>query len=362
MTSSILFVGGEDIDFSQINGTVWAPTSFANTFRSGYARQAMTFVTGSNTVDTTHYLRGSFASTTSFWSTYRYNYVDGGGTPGGSQSIPCRFVDSTGVVRLRIRFTATFSGPNDTFVVEKINAAGTITQIGSTSTGRYCSNVVNSGTPTVPDKIDVFINYAVSGTFAVYLNGTQTFTFSGDVTTDSTTTLAGLDMGVAFQTNNSGNQNYFSEAIVATRDTRNFSLVTQAPTANGNTHNWDGGTAANAAAAAMATAQLAPQFSGTAGQIQEYQVTPAIPTGNQSVISVVQKAQATVGSTGPSKFDFMVRTASTDYTSTPDTVPTTAWGTFSNNWDTNPNTSAPWATSDLPASSTSFNMGLKSVT
>lgn len=107
--------------------------------------------------------------------------------------------------------------------------------------------------------------------------------------------------------------------------------------------------------------QSSPDYSLTATEIQEYEVTPAMPSGSFGVVSLVQHGQVTISATGPQHIEFMVRTGGTDYTSA-SIAPTTGWVTYANNWDTNPHTSAAWATTDLADASTSFNIGYKSLT
>lgn len=381
MTSPILFAGGEDLDFTFVNGSSFGVLNStpnlnpdgtmgiltgANSFRSGFSRLAMTICARGG--DVSHYLRASFAATTSFWTSFRCNYETPGSSSGGTISsipVPFRLVDSSGLVRILVKFAGVASAPNDTFKVFTQNAVGTQVQIGSTSTGPWDSVVASSGGTWLPvaDKIDVFVNYAVAGQITIYQNGTQVFNFSGDVTTNSVTTLAGVDLGFNMVVgNNIGGFTAYSEVIVSTNDTRNFSMVTQVSTANGNTHNFDGGTAANLASTNMFSGDSSPNYASSAGLIQEYQVTPAMPAGGYAVISVVHKARLTIGTTGPAHAEFMVRTGAADFTSTPDAAPSTGWSTFIYNWDLNPNTSAPWLTTELPASSTAFNMGLKAIT
>lgn len=354
MTSSILFAGGEDIDFlsttpyTTTSGT--APSILIDTtaghFRSGFARYGLGVQYSVFTSGTLSIPSGLFNVSSYWFSTWIYT---GSGTTGGATNA-LFFYDNNGLPRLKV--TSAASGLPGVYT---INTAGTVTQLGSNASAMFAANTLI--------KLDIFINYAVSGSFKMYFNGTPVYSFSGDVTTNSVTSLGSrIDMIIWFTSSGSSSLFTYSEVMVSTRDTRNLSLVTQVPTANGNTHNWDGGTASNAASNLASVAQANPQFSGTSGQIQEYEVTPTIPTGSYGVISVVQKAQATIGASGPQHFDFMVRTGSTDYTSSPDIAPTSGWSTFSYNWDTNPNTAVPWTTSDLPSSSTSFNMGLKSVT
>lgn len=370
MTSPILFVGGEDIDFTPVNTVILAsgatggqfqPSSTANAFRSGYARHAMQHIGFTNGVDNVRYIRTNpLFSSSQFWVTFRLNCQQGNGNVAGA-FIPVRLVDSNGVVRLYVKFTAANgSPPNDTFGVFKENAALSSTQLGSNSTSRFSS--CTGSLLATPDKIDIFVNYAVSGQITLYLNNTQTFNFTGDLTTDGQTALAGVEFGQAVGSPNSFSPStYYSEGLVSTLDTRTNSVFTQTATANGNTHNFDGGTAANIAATSQSTGDANPNFSGTAGQINEYQVTPAMPTGNFGVISVVHKIRALAGASGPQKMDDLVRTGGTDYASS-DISLGGGWQTYANPWDLNPNTGIAWAVGDLVNASTAFNLGLKSVT
>ncbi len=505
MTSSILFAGQEDLSFSTLGQTfsvgASGPISIDTTagrFRSGYARYAITI--GQNGVPASNFVRASFANTTSFWTTAR----NWGQNPAGSvvNAQALRWCDSGGVVRLRIRNTSnTPAGPH---AIEKVNAAGTATQLGSNV------SIFNVG-QSVPDKIDIFINYNTSGQFTIYLNGTQIFSFSGDVTTDGQTTLGLFDLGETGCSNTvTICLSAWSEVIIATRDTRNMSLVTLPPGAPGNSSSWTSststqtisssgtfsgtyagalntvfyskvtstyggqltsiamslnagltgniqmalysdnggspstpltrlalsgtvtnptsgtqtfsiaggpsitsntvywvafvssanytanqtnGTSANfgatqasatlpsSAAGVLTTNNLwvqmnvatpnvglnqeqdaSPDSSPTALQIQEYQLQNTLPAaGSFSILTVVQHTRATVGSSGPQHIDFAVRTGGSDFFS-PDQLPSTAWGVMTYNWDTNPNTTAAWQGSDLPAASTSFNFGYRSNT
>lgn len=365
---SNLFAGGEDLDFTSPNGSIITAVNggfdsigletTAGSFRSGYARHAIAIFTLTNTVDKR--IRATLnAATTAFWTTYRVNYKNFNGNGVVNVLNPMRFLDASGVERIRITYTGTFGSPNDTFKVQSVNAAGTVVQLGSNSTGRYCSTAAVQGYLPAPDKIDVFMNYAVAGQISVYLNGALTYNFTGDVTTNSVTTLAAVDLGP--HTNGPNGYSAFSEVLIDTLDTRNANLVTRVATANGNTHNFDGGTAANAATTTMSTGDASPQFALTAGLIDEYQTTPALPTGNFNVRAVVHKARAAIGATGPTKFEFMVRTGGADFVSS-DISPTLAWATYGYSWELNPNTGVAWATSELVNASTAYNMGLKSVT
>jgi hypothetical protein len=348
---TILFAGGEDLDFLPIGGAYglsgssgfYINSSFTASYRSGYARHSLSNV---NAGVNTNFLRAVFAATTSFWVSARVQCATNQAPSGNAWIMTLN--DSNNIRRLRLRNTT--GSPVGPYALEKVDASGAATQLGSNSIAGL------SSTPSVPDKIDIFVNYAVAGSAAVYFNGVQVISFTGDVTTNSVTSLAQLDLGT-WGTGNSSITTNWSEVIVSTTDTRNMSLVTQAPSANGNTVAFSSGAPSHVNATLAQDGN--PDYSATAGQLQEYQVGQAIPSGTFSVVSVVQHVRATIGSTGPQHIDFATRVGTTDYFSTDQTV-STAWGLVSYNWDNNPATSAPWSTADLAASSTAFNMGYRS--
>lgn len=359
---TVLFAGNEDLDFQYLGqGTpVFADSGIrldatAGRFRAGYARYAITFDQHNqnngwpiNSV----YARAVFGNTTQFWFSGRIVVNNAGVNPG---AIGLRFRGPGMIERIRLTNTGTLAaGP---YSVSTVNAAGTVVSLGNTSAGFTVG-------PTDPDKLDVFINYAVAGSILVYINKTLIFSFVGDVTTDGATQLQLADFGAfCYVTSFAGSGEYtaWSEVIVSTTDTRDLSLVTQVPTANGNTHNWDAGTAANIAATSLATGDATPNYALSAGLIQEYQVTPALPGGFFSVVSVIHKARLAASAAPPQNVQFMVRVAGADFTSG-SVSPGLSYGTISNNWDLNPATSAVWQVADLPDTSASYNMGLKSIT
>lgn len=506
MTSPILFTGQEDISFQGIGSNIstvsTAPitintTSSSGQFRAGYARYSINVQ--QNTINGNFWIRNANPfSASSFWTSGRL-FAAPGSVNNGSGWSTMRWLDSNGVVRLLIKTTTIFGS---VLQIYKQDASSTQTQLGSNT---------NSGvsiSPSPPDKIDVFINYSVAGTFALYVNGFQIFSYSGDVTTNGMTSLSYADWGMACGSTVSGIQysNHWSECIVATQDTRNMSLVTQAPLANGNTASWTtsstsstissagaiantnnsantvyyvrfvttgiqngslssvqvslnasltgtlnmaiysdlngapntrlgqgnaatnpgggavvfpiagvtllGGTTYWVAMLASATwnyvqsgsqgtgtlytqaiasfpatasgtsgnsqivcqinftqpnvslstaTQSGPDYSATATQVQQYQSANTMPTGTFAVISMVQHGQCTLAPGGVQHIEFGVRTGGNDFFS-PDLSPIIPWSLLTYNWDTNPNTTLAWATTDFPAQSTSFNMGYKATT
>ncbi len=326
---TILFAGGEDSDFLSIGGG--GISTSVNNRRSSYSRCALG---GINTFGA--WISGYSFSASSFWTTLRVNNM----TTSGNAYLFTAY-DTNFVRRLQFRCSGNIFFPA-TMNVEKVNAAGSATSLGTYTQPQ--GTAIGGQT----DKIDIFVNYAVSGQILIYMNGLPLFSYSGDVTTDSVTSLCHVGTGVCGSTTA-----WFSEMIVADVDTRNFSLQTLAPVANGNTHNWDTGSPAAANVNEITLDDTTLDGSTTAGQIDQYTI-PAPVSGSLSIMAVGISARMTKGTTGPSKMDLGVRSSGADYWSS-DLTLITAWGNYQNWWSTDPATSAAWT--GLPT-----NIGLKSVT
>jgi hypothetical protein len=356
--SPILFAGQEDLSFIGINGPISTSstggivlntTSASGQFRSSYARCSINLQGGvyaSVALNTFLIRTGAAFSASTFWTSGRI-WAAAGTIP--SSNFPfMRWLDANGVVRLLI---ATASNSGSILSVYKVNAAGTQTQLGFNTTSGV------SASPATPDKIDVYIDYT-NNVFTLYINGTRVFNYLGDLTTDGNTSLSYVDYGMAVGSSNAFTaSNHWSECIVATQDTRQMSLVTQVPGASGNTTAFTSGAASNVNGTSVSP--TTPDYSSSVNQVQQYQVGQSIPAGSFSVISVVQHAQSSVSSAGPQHFQFSVRSGGADYF-TSNLAPSTGWSLLSSNWDINPNTATTWQTTDLPASSSSFNFGYKS--
>ena len=126
----------------------------------------------------------------------------------------------------------------------------------------------------------------------------------------------------------------------------------RAPTAHGNTHNFDTGSpaASNVNETSLNDATL--DGSASAGQIDQYTI-PSIAAGTFTITAVGVSARCQKGASGPTKMDLGVRSGGSDYWSS-DQALTTTWAGYQNWWVTDPNTAATWAA--LPS-----NIGLKSV-
>jgi hypothetical protein len=329
--TTVYFAGGEDSEFIQSGGGSVDTTS--GHWRSSWARCAL----ATNNNPSTWQNLAPFSAST-FWATARLfvNVATNGNT---INTDLIAFLDSGGVKRLAIRGTGTAGQ----LKAVKINAVGTVTQIGSNFTWPGASALSGA-----PDKLDLNVTYAVAGALTFYLNGVQLFTFSGDVTTDSVTSLATIQFSGL-----TSNGHDWSEVIVTDADTRSLGLLSLPPVANGNTHNFDTGTPAAANVNEITLSDATLDGSSTAGQIDEYTIG-SLPAGSFTILAVGVSARMQKSATGPSKMDLLLRSGTTDYASA-DQVLTTSWANYQNWWATDPNTSASWAA--LPA-----NIGLKSVT
>jgi hypothetical protein len=230
----------------------------------------------------------------------------------------------------------------------KRNAAGTYTQLGSNFT-------VSAMNTTGVFSLDINIVYGVSGSVTIYFAGTSVFSFSGDTTTDSATTLNSVEFaGMA-----AGSSNVvWSEVIIADSDTRSMGLWLLNSSTSGTDTQWTG-TASNVNKAAISDSTFIS--SGTAAQINEYKTGGiAVPTGVYLVPAVTQSMRALAAATGPQHVDMGFNFNGSRFWSS-DFAPGLSFGNFSNLvWPTNPSTSAPWTVSDLTAAT--FNYGVQSTT
>jgi hypothetical protein len=344
---TIYLAAGEDIDVGGTaandpgsGGSFSVSTSTTN-FRSAYCRCCLQTTSGGAASDPpTNRLGYGFSSAISqFWFHCQFQTNSAsGGTLSNAQLF--RFCDGT-TSRLAVRGT----GTNGQLKISKRTAAGTFTDLVTGTSGAFTSGVT---------AVDLFVNYAVSGQVTLYLNGVQVADYTGDVTTDSATTLSGFTFG-GIQT---AVQNGISEIIVSSSDTRGKALWTLTPQAAGNTQSWTPNTVTNINEVTLSDATF---ISTTANDsLSEWTTSTSIPSGSWSVDAIVQSARVEVAVSGPQHFDWVIRTADgTDNLAGDSNAPITSFGNFKNKiWATNPKTGTAWATSDI---TTGFNLGIKSL-
>lgn len=340
--TTVYFAGGEDIDFTMFSGMI--ANANGGRFRPAFARCSIGDGSG-NAASLAQNCQPFAASV--FWAQARFCNSF---APGQVNNFALMtFADSGGVVRLRLVVTSFATGVAQ-IKVTKISAALVETTL---FTGSIIWDNVATGQEAT--AITFNINYAVAGSIQLYYKGVSIGSFAGDITTDAVTSLAFIQL----RGTGGGNNCFWSECIVGDFDPRSCSLQTFAPVANGNTHNFDTGTPAAANVNETLVSDATIDGSTVAGQIDEY-TTAAVATGTFAVIAYGVSARALQAAGGPTKMDLAVRTAATDFFSADITLLTTFTG-YQNWWTNNPNTVAPWLTSQI-GNTAGFNIGIKSVT
>ncbi len=339
---TILFAGGEDTSFTLIGtaaGSTFGGGGIAG--RSSFGRAGVKVPSPQSTADppANRARTPTFTAGTIIW-VHAVLSVPDNSTTNNEQVLIVRSPD--GVSRILLRQTATAG----LYKVSKRNAAGTITDLGTAST------TLSLG---VVHQLDMQIDYSGSGSVLLYFDTLLNMTFSGDPRTDAATQLNQVDLaspGVAFTITGG-----WSEVIVADEDTRTMSVWTLNPAATGNTQSWTPNTLANINKPVIDDATVI----GTSlnDQLSEWTTPTTPPSGAWAVRAIVQEARVRVGFTGPQHFDWVLRTASTDYTAGASVAPTIGFNNFGNQiWATNPNTTGDWDIGDI---TTGFDLGIKSL-
>lgn len=339
---NLFFIGGEDSDFTSI-GNVGVDTTSTH-FRSSYARCALM----SSPIAVGGCWAANFdAPHASFWATARLYITLNSNVTSSAASRIMAFTDN-GTVRLAIVPNWRSFVANNTFAWQlvKIDATGTITILATAA--------VNLDTNLL-QKLDVFVNYATAGQVQVFLDGTKIIDYSGNVTTNSATTLSSIQLGSPCADGAAG-ATYWSECVVADTDTRGMALATLAVNAAGNAQQWSGAnTDINETTLNDATAIS----SLSNGQISEWTVTvPSAITTTTGVLAVAVSARAAKGTSGPQNLAGMVRSGGADYASSNMSGLAATLGKVQTSWLVNPATGLAWSASDLL--NAGFNIGLQS--
>jgi hypothetical protein len=334
----ILFAGGEDMDFTLVGTTGVGTAGSGSNYATGYAREAIEISSETNAVPpASRVTTPAFTANSAIWVHAREYLSNLDGTNYSMVNV----LSPDGVTRILVRTTGTAG----TWKISTGNAAGTITDLVSMSSECFTAGVGNI--------LDLYINYGTSGQVTLYCNGVSVANYTGNVATNSATQLNQVVLGG----NNSSDATSWSEVIVSTTSTLGLRLVTLAPAANGNTDNWDVGGVSNVDETTLNTSNY--NASGTAGEIQLYTVTPtSLPSGSWTVVDLWENIYAQVETSGPQHIEAMVRTGSTNYTSSNLAPAQGSWTWVSNDWQTNPYTGVPWTASDLGAAG--FDMGFES--
>jgi hypothetical protein len=336
--AQLLYAGGEDIDFI-CNGGGTCAVNLAG-YRTGWAREAYAAAGSTSDPPINRFATATFSANSTLWIHAQICIVSGGGCSGNgttSNAQMLRILDSSGNPTLIIRGTGTAGQ----LKISSRSSAGAFTDLVT------CSSAFNVSLT----QIDLYVNYGTSGEVTLYGNSVQVCDFTGNVTNgDGATTLNQVEFASA-----STAYSAWSEIIVATTDTRAMARFTANTVGNGNTTGFSGTNICSAIWNATSFNDANYGYSGSSNVLHECTINSAIPPGAYNVLGLVMSARALVGASGPLHFNFLTRTAGTDYPSS-NFAPTTSFSSFTNYIQTvNPATSSPWAVSDFQASG--FNVG-----
>ena len=198
---TILWCGGEDIDFAAMGNTYTSTAQCSTAFaRAGYGNG-------------TYAITPELAPFTSIWAHF---YVADPRTGLHSKIMFRESIASNKAIAIR--------GSYADLLITSYNGTTHTTLVTATDVLTYD-----------PTAFDVqLISYGAAGTVNVYANGVLIATYTGDLTVCGAASLSCFYFGSA------SNDEFFSEIIIADEDTRLMRLKTLAPNADGDTNDWTG--------------------------------------------------------------------------------------------------------------------------
>ncbi len=328
---ALYFAGGEDIDFPLGSAIAIGTTSGTHYRAGGYARCGVKSAGARSNVFTA-------GVQTSCWLSFRWAQTNGvfgallcAGVVSGSTTNKGIWVGSDASTGLKI-------------VIFKYDGT-TKTALATTA-----SNIFSASSGILILKIDLqIVSYGASSTLNLYINGVLVATFSGDCTVSGVTNFDSVGLG-----GDHTQTNGMSELIVASEDTRNFSLLTMAPTGVGTTADW-AGTYTDIDETTLSDADVVS--SNTASQDEQYNATNT-PAGSFSVPYIVVKARATKDVVAAATTVALgVNHGGSIDAGTPQAM-TTSWDTYERSMATNPVTAAAWTQSDIDSLQINLRSGL----
>jgi len=350
-STAVLTSATEDVEFSCTGTCTPVPAGSGNPFRTAWSRTADSVAGFAADPPTNRILTDTWAGQSALYLHFQFCNTNGGCGANGATNATTnntqfvRFIDDAGNAAIILRGTGTAGQ----FRVESRTSGG------SFSTLVTCSSVIDNALT----QVDIFLDFSAAGSVIVYKNSASACTYSGDTTNgDGATTITRVELG-GTSTSFFG---AFSEVIAATTDTRAMNYLTIEPGASGNATQWTGANPCTAILNAVVKNDATFVQSGTNDQLEQCTVkfgngNAGLPAGTYRVETFKMTGRLLRGATGPQTFNFVTRTASTDYTNT-DTALTTSFANYTYYQTTNPNTTNLWDPTDFSAAG--FNIGLKS--
>jgi hypothetical protein len=339
MTTNILDAFGEDGDLSYYNGQVGGGVTVsttASTFRAGYARCSLMIVGA-----TFGQRKWPSGPLTTGWFSYRV-WVSSDFAQPNPQFFG--FCDASGILRIVLGMA---SNGSNICTLSKVDAAGNLTLLFTTISGFSTTG------PLIPDKVDFNFDYSTTGSITMWINGSEVGTYSGDITTDGMTQLAGVRLGSTSGFTN--RLSAYSECILADGNTLDLSVVTCAPTGPGTTDQWTGAYT-NVNQLTVDDANFDTTM--TSGDVQLYTMSP-ISTGNFDILTLVTNIRASQGAGELSHIALTQEIGGTQYVTTAQNFPD-SYGPVQFIQETNPATGVEWTQADV--NSAGFQSGYQATT
>lgn len=249
------------------------------------------------------------------------------------------FLNSSGTELLRLSL-APSSAASGAWALQR-NIAGTWTTLGSTVSAAYADR----------QTFDIhFTVNSATGVADLYMAGTKRI---DNPSIDLSAVVDIAQLRFYGMTVTIAQEATFSQGIAATTSTIGKRLMTIKATGTGSTDQWTG---AYTAIDETVYADADFIYSDTAAQVELFAGTLQGSTTGYAVSAVVVTARAKKDGAGPQNLQLSVRTASTNYFSS--SIALDAGYTANVGiWETNPNTTQAWTTSDL----STLQFGVKSI-
>jgi hypothetical protein len=322
---AILFMGGEDIDFTAFLGASY-PTAGNGRSRPGFARGSLSVTGGGD--DLANRIMGTFAAPSSaFWLATRTYFT---------------FLGTTGNWRT---FLALYEGGTPRIGVQMQSLTRLVRFVIFDASGNPGA-VAATSVPAVQgeglQRLDLQVVHGTSGRLNLYVNGVSVLDWSGSTVIGTQAPIT--DFGLASAADSSVIQTDWSEIIAIERDSRTLSLKTNGPVATAQGHQWLG----DQSDVNEVVANKDTMLTTTAvNQSARFTIDP-MPAGNYAVRGFKVGALAVAGINGPQSIALGVGTNGSDSLG-PAQPLDTGWTPVSQTFETNPVTNAPWTTAEINA-------------
>lgn len=310
------------------------------------------------------------------WSTttalYDSNYCSGAITLSGTTMYANLELATTGQSEVWVHFQEYYSTTNagsNVPLVTLFNASDVgvlrLYQVSSSSrklqywNGTAWTDIGSAYTQTSGARVSIDIHCKIDdtvGIFELYVDSVLKASMTGDTNVFTGSEVSYVQFAPTHSTN-TANQG-FSQAIVATEDTRLMKLATLRPNGAGSTSSWGGaytdvddvGYNDDSDYITSDTADQVSTFATTDLSLTAQTLTP---------VGLIVSGRARRGTSGPQNIQLGLHTGGSDYFGTAEPSLGTSFNNLSQRiWDQNPNTTADWTVSDL----LSLEIGVKSNT